>query len=53
MPKDIINAVVSIEDERFYEHNGVDIKGLFTFTIRRTYFFSSYFIVISIVIITH
>ena len=28
MPKDIINAVVSIEDERFYEHNGVDIKGL-------------------------
>ena len=28
MPKDIINAVVSIEDERFYEHNGVDMKGL-------------------------
>lgn len=28
MPKNIINAVVSIEDERFYEHNGVDIKGL-------------------------
>ena len=28
IPKDIINAVVSIEDERFYEHNGVDIKGL-------------------------
>ena len=28
MPKDIINAVVSIEDERFYEHNGVDIISL-------------------------
>ena len=28
MPKDIINAVVAIEDERFYQHNGVDIKGL-------------------------
>ena len=28
MPKDMINAIVSIEDERFYEHNGVDIKGL-------------------------
>ena len=29
MPKDMINAIVSIEDERFYEHNGVDIKALF------------------------
>ena len=28
MPQNIINAVVAIEDERFYEHNGVDIKGL-------------------------
>ncbi len=28
MPQNIINAVVSIEDERFYEHKGVDIKGL-------------------------
>ncbi len=28
MPSNIINAVVAIEDERFYEHNGVDIKGL-------------------------
>ncbi|GAA3643235.1 transglycosylase domain-containing protein [Asaccharospora irregularis] len=26
--KDLQNAVISIEDERFYEHNGVDIKGL-------------------------
>ena len=28
MPQNIINAVVSIEDERFYGHKGVDIKGL-------------------------
>ena len=28
MPQNIIDAVVSIEDERFYEHKGVDIKGL-------------------------
>ena len=28
MPQNLINAVVAIEDERFYEHNGVDIKGL-------------------------
>ena len=28
MPEDIINAIVAIEDERFYEHNGVDLMGL-------------------------
>ncbi len=28
MPQHLINAVVAIEDERFYEHSGVDIKGL-------------------------
>ena len=26
IPKDFLNAVVSIEDERFYEHSGVDYK---------------------------
>lgn len=26
IPEDLLNAVVSIEDERFYEHNGVDFK---------------------------
>lgn len=28
IPKHIMNAVVAIEDERFYEHNGFDIKGI-------------------------
>lgn len=29
IPKDLENAVISIEDERFYDHKGVDIKRLF------------------------
>jgi penicillin-binding protein 2A len=28
LPDHVKNAVVSIEDERFYEHNGFDIKGI-------------------------
>ncbi len=28
IPKDIRNAVVAIEDSRFYQHNGVDLKGM-------------------------
>lgn len=28
IPEDLANAFVAIEDERFYEHNGVDIKGM-------------------------
>ena len=28
MPDSIKKAIVAIEDERFYDHNGVDIKGL-------------------------
>lgn len=27
LPKDLINALVSTEDERFYEHSGIDAKG--------------------------
>jgi penicillin-binding protein 2A len=28
LPKYVPNAVVAIEDERFYEHNGFDVKGI-------------------------
>ncbi len=28
IPKNLINAFIAIEDERFYEHNGVDPKGI-------------------------
>lgn len=28
IPQDLQNAVVSIEDERYYDHNGIDIKGI-------------------------
>jgi penicillin-binding protein 2A len=28
IPKYVPNAVVAIEDERFYEHNGFDVKGI-------------------------
>ncbi len=27
LPKDLVNALVSTEDERFYEHSGIDPKG--------------------------
>ena len=29
IPLNLQHAVVAIEDERFYEHNGIDIKGIF------------------------
>ena len=34
IPKDVINAVIAVEDHRFYEHKGIDLmsttKALFT-----------------------
>lgn len=34
IPKDLQHAVVAIEDERFYQHNGIDIKGIVRALIR-------------------
>ncbi|MBO3445806.1 transglycosylase domain-containing protein [Clostridium sp. CCUG 7971] len=34
IPQNIKDAVVAIEDERFYEHKGVDIKGLFRSVVK-------------------
>lgn len=28
IPEDLQHAIVSIEDERFYEHNGIDVQGI-------------------------
>lgn len=29
IPEDFVNAFVAIEDERFWTHNGIDVKGIF------------------------
>ncbi|MBE5943436.1 MAG: hypothetical protein E7258_00790 [Lachnospiraceae bacterium] len=29
IPEDYVNAFVAIEDERFWTHNGIDVKGIF------------------------
>lgn len=29
MPKNLLQALIAIEDERFYEHNGTDLKSMF------------------------
>lgn len=34
IPEDLAHAFVAIEDERFYEHNGIDIKGIIRAGIR-------------------
>lgn len=28
IPENLQHAVVAIEDERFYDHNGIDLKGI-------------------------
>ncbi len=28
MPQDMLDALVAIEDERFYQHNGIDLEGI-------------------------
>ena len=27
IPQQVIDAVISVEDSRFYEHNGIDLNG--------------------------
>lgn len=34
IPEDLAHAFVAIEDERFYEHNGIDIKGIIRAGVR-------------------
>ena len=29
IPKDMVNAYVAIEDQRFWTHNGIDVRGIF------------------------
>ena len=34
IPQDVIDAYVSIEDERFWKHNGIDVRGIFRALVR-------------------
>ncbi|MBQ9064028.1 MAG: transglycosylase domain-containing protein [Blautia sp.] len=34
IPQDLQDAVVAIEDERFYEHNGIDVRGILRAAVR-------------------
>ncbi len=40
IPDHVKNAFIAIEDKRFYNHNGVDIKGLFRATLNNVKSFS-------------
>ena len=37
LPKSLVDALIATEDERFYEHSGIDIRG----TLRAMFFFGS------------
>lgn len=34
IPEDYVNAFIAIEDERFWSHNGIDVKGIFRAAIK-------------------
>ena len=34
IPKQCVNAFVAIEDERFWDHNGIDVRGIFRALVR-------------------
>jgi len=37
LPKSLVDALIATEDERFYEHSGIDVRG----TLRAMFFFGS------------
>ena len=37
IPLDLQHAVVAIEDERFYEHNGIDVRGILRAAVKGHY----------------
>ena len=38
IPVDLQHAVVAIEDERFYEHNGIDVRGILRAFVKNYHF---------------
>ena len=43
IPEDLQHAVIAVEDERFYDHNGIDIKGIiraFTVGVKNKFHFT-------------
>ena len=36
LPPDLVHAIVAIEDRRFYDHHGIDLKGLARAIVRNT-----------------
>ena len=42
IPEDLQHAVVAIEDERFYEHNGIDVRGILRAAVKASYIRKSF-----------